>query len=148
MALLNYTTTIDPFKTVSEIQKILVKHGAKAIMNNYDSNGRITSLSFLINTINGERGIKLPVRLESVYQILKNQNKKGEVSNKFVSEEQAERIAWRILKDWVESQMAILETEMVKLDQIFLPFMTTKTGETIYELYETRKLLLENKEGE
>lgn len=30
MAILNYTTTVDSFKTVSEIEHILVKHNAKA----------------------------------------------------------------------------------------------------------------------
>ena len=32
MAILNYTTTIDAFKTVAEIEKILVQHKAKSIM--------------------------------------------------------------------------------------------------------------------
>ena len=36
MAILNYTTTIDAFKTVSEIEYILMKHGAKSIMKNYE----------------------------------------------------------------------------------------------------------------
>ena len=32
--ILNYTTTIDAFKTVSEIEYILMKHKAKSIMKN------------------------------------------------------------------------------------------------------------------
>lgn len=32
MAILNYTTTVDSFKTVSEIEYILMKHNAKSIM--------------------------------------------------------------------------------------------------------------------
>lgn len=49
MSVLNYTTTVDVFKMVSEIERILVKHKAKSIMKNYDSE-TITGLSFLIDT--------------------------------------------------------------------------------------------------
>lgn len=49
MAILNYTTTIDSFKTVSEIEYILMKHKAKSIMKNYEGES-ITGLSFLIDT--------------------------------------------------------------------------------------------------
>ena len=36
MAILNYTTTVDAFKTVSEIEYILMKHKVKSIMKNYE----------------------------------------------------------------------------------------------------------------
>ena len=36
MAILNYTTTVDAFKTVSEIEYILVKHKAKSIVKIYE----------------------------------------------------------------------------------------------------------------
>ncbi len=54
MAILNYTTTVDAFKTVSEIEYILMKHGAKSIMKNYE-NESVIGLSFLIDT--GKRQI-------------------------------------------------------------------------------------------
>ena len=44
----------------------------------------------------------------------------------------ASRVAWRILKDWVKAQMAILETEMVDLQEIFLPYMVSQ-NRTLYE---------------
>ena len=34
-------------------------------------------------------------------------------------------ITWRILKDWVEAQMALLETGMVTMDESFLPYMVS-----------------------
>lgn len=145
--LLNYTTTIDPLKTAGEIQTILAKHGAKAIMTEYSPSGKITGLSFLVTTPTGERGIKLPVKIEAVLQILKNQSRSGKIPAKYNNEDQANRVAWRILKDWIEAQMAILDTEMVKIDQVFLPFMTNREGKTVYEIYQTNSnLLLESGE--
>ena len=36
------------------------------------------------------------------------------------SQEQAMRVSWRILKDWVEAQMALVETHMVTLETSLL----------------------------
>jgi hypothetical protein len=58
--------------------------------------------------------------------------------------EQAERVAWRIVKDWVEAQMAILESEMVQMDEIFLPYMLNNQGHTVFEAYRDKQLLLES----
>ena len=70
MPLLNYTTQINPFKTVTEIQQILVKHGAKKIMQDYDENGAISAVYFLINTPLGEQGVRLPANIDAVDRVL------------------------------------------------------------------------------
>ena len=121
MPLLNYTTKVDVYTTIGAIQGQLVKHGAKKIMQEYDDAGRITALSFQIDTPNGLRGIKLPANAEPVRRVLAKQKVKCDV-------EQSERVAWRIIKDWVEAQMAILESEMVQMDEIFLPFGLLQIG--------------------
>lgn len=136
MPLLNYTTKVDVFKTIGEIQGQLVKHGAKKILQDYDDNGRIISLSFSIDTPYGVRGIRMPANVDAVMKVLTKQKKPND-------REQAERVAWRIVKDWIEAQMAILESEMVQLDEIFLPYMVNGQGKTIFEEYQTNQRLLE-----
>lgn len=116
MPIMNYTTKVDVFATLGEIQGQLVKHGAKKIMQDYDNDGHITALSFLIDTPNGPRGVKLPANVDAVWNVLTKQKVKCD-------RDQAERVAWRIVKDWVAAQMAILESEMVQLDEIFLPYI-------------------------
>ncbi len=59
-----------------------------------------------------------------------------------ITRDMATRVAWRILKDWVRAQMAILETEMVSVEQIFLPYMEAKDGRTVYELMVANGLAL------
>lgn len=105
MPIMNYTTKVDVFATLGEIQGQLVKHGAKKIMQDYDNDGHITALSFLIDTPNGPRGVKLPANVDAVWNVLTKQKVKCD-------RDQAERVAWRIVKDWVAAQMAILESEM------------------------------------
>lgn len=136
MPLLNYTTKVDVFATLGAIQGQLVKHGAKKIMQNYDDDGHITALSFMVDTPAGPRGIRLPANVEAVHAVLARQKVKCDRA-------QAERVAWRIIKDWVEAQMAILESEMVQMDEIFLPYMLNGSGTTVFEAYRQNHLMLE-----
>ena len=135
MPLLNYTTKIDVYTTIGAIQGCLVKHGARKIMQDYDDDGKPQALCFAIETKFGVRGIKLPANVDAVHRVLLSQKIKCD-------REQAERVAWRILKDWIEAQMAILESQMVEMDEIFLPYMVAKDGSKTYELYKKNQLLL------
>ena len=136
MALLNYTTKVNVYTTLGEIQAQLVTHGAKKIMQDYDDQGRISALTFLIDTPSGMRGIRLPANVDAVNKVLAKQKVKCDW-------EQAERVAWRIVKDWVEAQMAILESEMVQMDEIFLPYMVNNSGQTLFQAYRNNQLALE-----
>ena len=69
MAILNYTTTIESYKTVAEIEKILVKHKAKSIMKDYQDES-IVALSFLIDVGYNQIPIKLPAKIEECYMVL------------------------------------------------------------------------------
>ncbi len=147
MPLLNYTTTIEAIKTVGEIQGILAGHGAKSIKTDYSADGQVEALSFLVLTLHGEVGIRLPVDPDAVLRVLTKQNRLGRVPKRYLNHAQAVRIAWRIVKDWIEAQMAILETEMVKMEQIFLPYVITRGGRTLYEAMSDRHFQLGSGEG-
>lgn len=138
MPIMNYTTKVDVFATLGEIQGQLVKHGAKKIMQDFDDDGHISALSFLIDTPNGPRGVKLPANVDAVLAVLTKQKVKCD-------RDQAERVAWRIVKDWVAAQMAILESEMVQMDEIFLPYMLNDKGQTLFQCYRQNQLLIGGK---
>ncbi len=142
MAILNYTTTVDAYKTVSEIEYILVKHKAKSIMKNYDGE-TITGLSFLIDTGSQQLPVILPVKIDECLKVLKKEKRENPRKQIKDTREQAERVAWRILKDWVEAQMALLDIEMVRFEEIFLPYIETEGGKTIYQRLKEKQFLLE-----
>lgn len=135
MALLNYTTQIASEKTVTEIQGILARSGAMAIMTTYDADGVLTGINFRIQTPFGPTAYTLPCDIGAVYQILDQQSQKGKVPKRLVTNEQAARVGWRIIKDWIEAQLALVQTAMVTMDQVFLPYACTPTGETVYQRY-------------
>ena len=136
MPILNYTTKVDVYKTLGEIQADLVKHVARKIMTEYDEAGSPKTVCFEIMTGYGLREIQLPARAEAVKKVLEKQKVKCDY-------QQACRVAWRIVKDWVESQMAILEAEMVSMDEILLPYMVDRSGRTVFENYIKHQSLLE-----
>lgn len=142
-ALFTYTTEIEAHKTIGEIQENLVKHGARAVMANYTQSGMIEALSFQIATPEGKvMGIRLPCDPEPVYKVLEQQRYDGKVPARLVTKEQALRVAWRIVKYWVEAQMALLETQMVKMEQIFLPYAIVQNGKTLFEAMKENKYQL------
>ncbi|MBQ6929017.1 MAG: hypothetical protein IJN27_01755 [Oscillospiraceae bacterium] len=126
MPLKNYTTKVSVFQSVGEIQSMLAKAGATKILQELDS-GFVVGISFEINTPYGLRQFSLPAHTDKVMAVLKKQKVN-------VDKPQAERVAWRILKDWTAAQMAILETEMVTVDEVFLPYMLNGSG-TLYSAY-------------
>lgn len=85
------------------------------------------------NTPVGMQSVRLPANVEAVQEVLKRQKVKCDY-------EQAERVAWRIIKDWVEAQMAILESEMVTIDEVFMPYMIDSHGSTMYQLFASKVL--------
>lgn len=153
MALLNYTTKVPVEKTIGEIESMLAKSGASKILKDYDTEGNITSISFKILTEKGELPFKLPMNLEGVMQTINNQT--GEyrrqksrtggygqqvrvvpqsMHNDF---NQARKVGWRIMRDWLEAQLAIFFLQMVKIEEIFLPYMyNEKTGQTMFQTME------------
>lgn len=132
MSLLNYTTSIKAAKTANEVTAILVKGGARQIMSEYDEEGQISGVSFSVATSLGVRGFTLPVDWLPVLSIL---NKDPRVPGAKKTNDHARNVAWRIMKDWIEAQMAMVATGMVTFDQVMLPYMRSVDGGTFYDAY-------------
>ncbi len=122
MTLANSTTTVAAEKSVGEIVAILAKHGASAIMMNYGLNQEVVAVSWKVRMPDGEIPFTLPADVEAVYKVLNRQHSRG----RYPTMDRARDVAWRILKDWVRAQMALVDTQMVSLPQVFLPY--TRVG--------------------
>ena len=53
------------------------------------------------------------------------------------------RTAWANIRDWVTAQMALIDTEMVRIEQVFLPYMVNKQGQTYFDVLKEKQFLLE-----
>jgi len=127
MPLLNYTTKVPAERTAQEIQAKLGKAGATAVMMQYDQ-GVITGLAFRIVTPHGTLPYMLPVRVEEVEKIFERENRWTAIER-----DQPRKTACRILKDWIEAQLALIETGMVATDEVFLPYLQSGEGQSFYD---------------
>lgn len=130
MAILNYTTKISVDQTVSEIHKILAKAGANAIMNEYSPDGLISAVRFRIFLDEQEIFYTLPANVNGVTNALKKDRVYRDIPH-------AQQVAWRIVKDWIEAQMAIVNAQMAVLPEVFLPYAQTNNGQSVYQRLQT-----------
>jgi len=124
MALKNYTSTIPAARSVLYIETKLVANGARKIQKEFSVDGRLTGIAFIIEVAGREIPFKLPARVGECEKVLLSMlaPKALEQTRKKVPE-QAERTAWKILSDWVEAQMAMIELAQVELMEVFLPYV-------------------------
>lgn len=135
----NYTSGQSLQTTSNYIQKILARAGAKKVMFEYTDNGELEGIAFFIKTSQGDIPIKLPARVEKVGQVMYGEAWEHLTENE---KDQSKRTTWKNIQDWIDAQCAMIETEMVKLEEIFLPYMATPSGETFFESMENKGFLL------
>lgn len=132
---LNYTTTIDATKSASECIARLAAHGADAIGITYAAK-KPTGLTFRIETVHGQRQFSLPVNVDGTYKALVNANRAGHIAPRYAERDQAERVAWRVLKDWLEAQLALIEAGVADMAEVMLPYLHVgDNGLTLYRAF-------------
>lgn len=137
MPIANYTSSVSPDRTIAEITKMVVQAGARGIATEYDAQGRAVALSFAVHYQGEHQQYRLPVRIGAVQDTLKADH----VEKRYQSLDHAERVAWRIVRDWIRAQLAIIATGMTKLDEVMLPYLLVDRGETVYDRYEIHRQL-------
>lgn len=136
MAIKNYRTEVDYWKSIGEIQALLFKYGAshvnlksgpwgpEAITFTMELEGQ--PLNFLLDSA--------PKDILVTLQASKSLNLDGAKTK----EEKALRVGWRIVKDWISAQMAFIEARRAgdqarQLITVFLPYAVNTSGETLGE---------------
>lgn len=129
MPILNYTTKITASKTIAEIQQILAENGATKIICDYDDQRIPSAITFGINVNRELTFFSLPANYEGMEKAMRRD---PFIPNKYINKEQAVRVAWRVIKVWVEAQCAIVQAGLVDLEEVFLPYAVLKNGSTLY----------------
>lgn len=131
---LNYTTTIEATKSASECIARLAEHGASAIGITY-ADKKPVGLTFRIETVHGERQFSLPVNVEGTFKALDKAKRSGGIPPRYAARDQAERVSWRVLKDWLEAQLALIEAGVADMAEVMLPYLNVARGVTLYQAY-------------
>lgn len=139
MPIKNYSTEIAEERTVGEIVGLLSGKGARSVRIDYDEQNRPSGIGFIVEHDKVPIPFKLPCNFQGVYNALLRDYRTNQAKRQFErnpeSMARARRIGWRIVKDWVAAQMAIIEAEQATLIQVFLPYVTQKGGSTVFEQF-------------
>ena len=144
---LNWTTTIPVHQTVAECQSILAQAGASSASVHFDG-GQPAGLSFSLKTPHGQRNFTLPVNIEGVQRVLAQANKEGKLRSdghrnaRLEGPEHAARVAWRVVKDWLEANLALIAANMATIDEVMLPYLHIQVGgeeKTLFEHYKAQE---------
>lgn len=137
MPILNYTTEVNFTKTLGEITDILIAHGAQKIIVDYDGTIPV-AVTFGLKHMNVMLHFSLPC---NYFGVMASMGRNPKVPARLKTKEQAVRVSWRIIKNWIESQMAIVEAELATVTQVFLPYAITKDGKTLYDSINSGKTI-------
>lgn len=149
--IINYTTTVSADKTIGEITGILRANGAKRISQTYEGQ-RIAAVEFALETPYGEQWYRLPARPQRVLVLLIAERNRGKrrYDRYYVDpesppremREQAERTAWRTVKDWIEVQFALVRAKQLEAAEVMLPYaLVNVEGEetTVYQAFSEQR---------
>jgi hypothetical protein len=123
---------IDVYKTIGEIQGILVENGAQRIMFEYEGKQPV-AIKFQIDTKEAQGlNCRLPARPKAVQKVLEQMKReKGSRMSVKPDFSQACRVAWRVVKDWIEAQISMIQTEQMEFSEVFLSHLLNSSGKTL-----------------
>lgn len=137
----NYTTQIPLEKTIGEIQTLLSQNGAIGIAFDYSDTGKLKAIYFRIKYKDKDLPFRLPANPEAVYQEL-YAHKRGAWRYEKQRKIEADMIAWRVVKLWVEAQITHINLGQAKIHEAFLAYLVVGQNQTLFQKMEENQMLL------
>ena len=143
MAVKNITSNIKPEKTVMEIEKLLARFGAKAIMKEYLGEN-VSSISFVLEHQGQKIPFKMPMNVEKARRIVEIAVSEKKLPYKYRNEplrtEKAMAVGWRLIKDWIHVSISLMEVEFSEPLEILLPYAFNPIeNKTVYQMFQEKK---------
>jgi hypothetical protein len=135
----NYTSKVSPEQSVAEIETLLVRSGARGITKDY-AQGEVVSITFLIETGELPVQIRLPANPSAVLAVLRKKVRNLTAHKLKQLEAQAKRTAWRLMLDWVQVQLSLIEMHQAEIRQVFMPYIVNAQGESLYQFLKAKQL--------
>ncbi len=136
MNLKNYTSTVSVISSISRIEHRLAVAGATHIAKIYEEGGtgRPIGMIFQIKVNDFPMSFKLPAKADICFKVMWNEVRKPRPGTKENIRAQADRTAWKILSDWIDIQVAMIQLEQTEAIEVFLPYAYDgKTDKTLFE---------------
>lgn len=129
----NYTSEVPADRSISYIEKTLAQHGAAMIVKMYGDDGEVTAIAFEIECKGKKLAFRLPSQIDACAKTLEaNLPRRARPETVRKVGEQAARTAWKILADWVDAQMAMIDLAQVEMLEVFLPYAYNAARQQTY----------------
>jgi len=131
----NYTSSVPAARSIAWIERKLADHKASQILKDYDPEARVASIAFIV-PINGTKfPFKLPARVYECEKVLMGHIRRPRQDTVKRVKKQAERTAWKIVADWIDAQLALIELSQVEFMEVFLPYLYDPAKkQTLFEM--------------
>lgn len=136
--MINTTTKVSSLRSIGEIHSILIAAGVSTISNEMRSK-EVVGLYFCIEFRGALMNFRLPCNYMGVLAAMKKDPK---VPRRLCTETQARAVGWRILREWVRAQLAIVEAEQASLIEVFMPYAVCLDGRTLFQHLEGNPQLM------
>ena len=124
----NSKTKVPVARTVAEITEMLVAQGARTVNIEYE-NLNAKAVRFEIVRPEYSMTFALPADARATCAALNRERRRGCA----VDIDQARRVAWRVVRDWLRAQLTLVEIGAAKLEQVMLPYaIVDDEGTTLY----------------
>lgn len=137
---LNYSTNVPVDRTLAEIQALLGRSGAAAVATTY-ADGTPTGVQFVLRLAGTEHAYMLPVDVDAMHRTLQAAERRGDfrgsrkAAGTFSSPAHARRVAWRVVKDWLEAQLALTSAGQARLEQVMLPYLRVDRDRSLFDAW-------------
>jgi hypothetical protein len=138
------TTEVPAERTAAEISSLLMQAGATQIATDCEG-GWIVGLRWTMRIDGMELMFGMPARVKPLYELFAQRKGWGRpygADGKPTDPQlwlKATRVGWRQLFRWTQAQVAMIDTGMVKVQEVFLPYWRPDGAKSLFEMMENSK---------
>ena len=93
-------------------------------MKDYKDNALEAICFMVVMPDTGKRiAVRLPANVDTVYETMRSRVKRPRSGTAGKLREQAARTAWKLMQDWVEIQLSLIQMRQAEFLQVFLPYV-------------------------
>jgi hypothetical protein len=123
---------------------MLADAGAASVAVHYE-NREPAGLSFRLDTPHGPRAFDLPVNVGGAHAVIMAMLRDNPPKltrpalAKLATRKHAADVAWRVARDWLEAQLALVAAGMATVTEVMLPYLLVDGERTLWRAYRARE---------
>ncbi len=129
----NYTSEMPVEKSIKKIHRLLNESGAKDVHFTY-TDMLCKSVKFMMPIKETTLVFSIDAKPDAVFKVMLSKYKNPSRVNKVKLKEQALRTCWKLIADWVEIQLSLVEIEQAEFTEAFFSnIYDMNTHQTFYQ---------------